>query len=103
MESSPSQSSKKPKPKAYKRRASDVCEPTPFEILCASVEQINPAILLAEELMRKGIKDVLDTGDLERAEEVLIFSREEINKVETQFTALVKTPTEPNKFVPIGF
>ncbi len=103
MESSPLQSSKKHSTKARKRRKADVNEPTPFEILCKSEEQINPAILLAEELMRKGIKDVLDTDDLERAEEVLIFSREEISRVETQFTALVKTPAEPSRQIPVGF
>ena len=103
MESSSLQSSKKRNTKARKRRKANICEATPFEILCESDEQIIPAILLAEELMRKGIEDVLDTGDLERAEEVLIFSREEINRVETQFTALVKTPAEPSRQIPIGF
>jgi len=53
--------------------------------------------------MRKGIKDVLDTNDLERAEEVLIFSRAEIGRVETQFTALVKTPAEASRQIPVGF
>ena len=33
---------------------------TPFEFLCAAKEQINPAILLAEELMRKDIAEILD-------------------------------------------
>jgi hypothetical protein len=103
MESSPSASSKKRSTKARKKTKNDLCEPTPFEVLCESNEQINPAILLAEELMRKGIKDVLDTNDLERAEEVLIFSRAEISRVETQFTALVKTPAEAGRQIPIGF
>lgn len=103
MESSPLQSSKKRSTKARKWLKTDICQMSPFEILCESEEQINPAILLAEELMRKGIKDVLEWGDLERAEEVLIFSREEIGRVETQFTALVKTPAEPSRQIPVGF
>ncbi len=86
-----------------KSRKNDLCEPTPFEVLCESVEQINPAILLAEELMRKDIKDVFDIEDLERAEEVLIVSREEIGRVEMQFTALVKTPAEAGSQIPVGF
>ena len=103
MENLPSPSSKKLKLRERKSRESEVCELVPFEILCVSDEQINPAILLAEELMRKDIKDLLDAADLERAEEVLIFSREEMGRVESQFTALVKTPAEPGEQIPIGF
>ncbi len=103
MENLPSPSSKKRSTRATKSWESEVCESTPFEILCESDEQINPAILLAEELMRKDIKDLLDAVDLERAEEVLIFSREEINRVESQFTAIVKTPAEPGGQIPVGF
>jgi hypothetical protein len=53
--------------------------------------------------MRKDIKDVFDTNDLARAEEVLIFSRAEIGRVDMQFTALVKTPAEAGRQIPVGF
>ncbi len=103
MESSPSALSKKLSTKARKSQKNYLCEPTPFEVLCESDEQINPAILLAEELMRKDIKDVFDTNDLARVEEVLIFSRAEIGRVKMQFTALVKTPAEAGRQIPVGF
>ncbi len=76
---------------------------TPFEFLCGEPEQINPAILLAEELMRKGIADVLDFADIQRAEETLAKSRYEISRVETQFTALVGSKSTASSLIPIGF
>jgi hypothetical protein len=100
---SASQSSKKRSTRAKTPRKAETCAPSPFEILCGEPEQINPAILLAEELMQKGIADVLNTGDLQRAEETLAFSRREIQSVETQFAALVKTPGAPASEIPVGF
>ena len=101
--SSSLQSSKKRSTKARKSRKANNCTSTPFEILCGEPERINPAILLAEELMRKGIADVLDFADLERAEETLRKSRYEISRVEMQFKSLVKTPASPGGKIPIGF
>jgi hypothetical protein len=85
------------------KRKSEVLTESPFEILCAAPEQINPAILLAEELMLKGMAASFDFTEIERAEEILISSREEIARVENQFTALVKTPPAPATLIPIGF
>jgi hypothetical protein len=68
-----------------------------------AVEQINPAILLAEELMRKGITESFDFAEIERAEEVLAHAREEISRTEAHFTALVKTPSAPSVSIPLGF
>ncbi len=98
-----SQSSKKRSTRAETPRKADINAASPFEILCGEPEQINPAIVLAEELMRKGIADVLNTGDLQRAEETLEFSRREIQRVETQFAALVKTPAASASKIPVGF
>jgi hypothetical protein len=72
-------------------------------MLCAAREQINPAILLAEELIRKGMAEAFDFAEIERAEAVLNLSREEIGRIENQFTALVKTPPAPATSIPIGF
>jgi hypothetical protein len=47
------QSSKKRKPKADKARTPRAL---PFEMLCDAGEQVNPAIILAEELMRKDLR-----------------------------------------------
>ena len=76
---------------------------TPFEILCGAKEQINPAILLAEELMRKDISEILDTGDLARAEQTLELSRREIESVAGGFEALALTPALASEQIPIGF
>lgn len=97
------QSSRKHSTKAENSEKTDLGIATPFEILCSEPEQINPAILLAEELMRKGIADVLDFADIERAEETLRYSRNEIARVEMQFKSLVKTPASPGGKIPIGF
>lgn len=53
--------------------------------------------------MRKGVADVLDFADIERAEETLVKSRYEIGRVEMQFKSLVKTPASPGEKIPIGF
>ena len=53
--------------------------------------------------MLKGMAEAFDFAEIERAEEVLNLSREEISKIENQFTALVKTPPAPAHFIPIGF
>ena len=76
---------------------------TPFEILCGEPEQINPAILLAEELMRKVMADVLDFADIERAEKTLRFSRYEISRIEMQFSALVGSKPTASSLIPDGF
>ena len=76
---------------------------TPFELLCSESEQINPAILLAEELMRKDIAEILDTGDLARAEKTLADSKREIEAVASGFEALINTPGTASEQIPIGF
>lgn len=101
--SSSLQSSKRHSTKARKSQTAGNKSSTPFEILCGEPEQINPAILLAEELMRKVVADVLDFADIERAEETLRKSRYEIARVEMQFKSLVKTPASSGGQIPIGF
>ena len=97
------QSSNGRSPKARQKRKSEVRSESPFEILCAADEQINPAILLAEELMLKGMAEAFDFAEIERAEEILNISREEIARIENQFAGLVKTPPATSSFIPIGF
>lgn len=97
------QSSKKPSTKAYLKRESKTEAMTPLEILCDQPEKINPAILLAEELMRKNIAEVFDLEDIEKAQETLEYSRLEINRVEAQFIAIVKTKPRAGRRIPIGF
>ena len=85
------------------RRVKNHKSNTPFEFLCNESEQINPAILLAEELMRKDIAEILDFDDLARAEKTLAVSRREIEAVINGFEALTKTPAMASEQIPIGF
>ncbi len=103
MENLSSASSRKRNTKARKAKNCEINTETPFEILCAADEQINPAILLAEELMRKGITESFDFAEIERAEKVLHYAREEISKTESNLTALIKTPSAPSASIPLGF
>ncbi|MGI8545274.1 MAG: hypothetical protein ACR2MD_17580 [Aridibacter sp.] len=66
-------------------------------------ERINPAIILAEELMRKGLTGGFDFDDFERAEQTLEISRSEIKRVDTQLKAIIKTPPSPGCKIPVGF
>jgi len=103
MENFTLQSSNERSTKVDSEQASDVCLETPFEVLCAADEQINPAILLAEELMLKGMAEAFDFTEIERAEEILSLSRAEISRIENQFAALVQTPPAPASLIPLGF
>lgn len=103
MDSSRLQSSNGLSTKADSELKNEVRIESPFEILCAAEEQINPAILLAEELMLKGLAEAFDFTEIGRAEEVLNSSREEISRIENQFAGLVKTPPAPGSAIPIGF
>lgn len=99
-ENSTFQSSKKRKPKAANARA---LRQSPFEMLCGFDEQVNPAIVLAEELMRKDISGGMDFADIEQAEKTLSHARDEIEKVEKHFSKIVKTLPQPSRRIPAGF
>ncbi len=103
MDNSRLQSSNGRSTKVDSDRKSEVRIESPFEILCAAPEQINPAILLAEELMLKGMAEAFDFAEIERAEEILNTSREEISRIVNQFGGLVKTPPAPSSSIPVGF
>jgi len=76
---------------------------SPFDVLRGEPERINPAILLAEKLMRKNMGEMIDFEDIRRAEETINQSRREIERVGLQFTALVKTPAFASAKIPVGF
>ncbi len=76
---------------------------TPFEILCSEPEEINPAIILAEELIRRDTLENLDYENFEAISETLAYSRSEIGKIEQHLAALVKTPGAASSVVPSGF
>ena len=72
-------------------------------MLCEVCEQVNPAIVLAEELMRKDITGGMDYADIEQAEKTLLVARDEVEKVERHFAQIVKTPPQPSGHIPAGF
>lgn len=101
MENSTSALSKKRSTKADNRFGQDA--QSPFEMICGFDERINPAIILAEELMRKDLCRAMDFADIEEAETTLQFARLEIEKVERQFAQIVKTKPQPSRQIPTGF
>jgi hypothetical protein len=76
---------------------------TPLEILAAENEQVNPAILLAEEFMRRDAADLLGVEDINRAEEILYIGRMEIETLQQHLAAFVRLPATPSVNIPSGF
>lgn len=98
MENSPSRSSNEPSTKA----ADDIAQ-TPFETLCLEPEQLNPAIILAEDLMRRDAAELLSTQDVKRAEEVLQVGAKEIEVIERHLAAVKRSQPTAWMRVPLGF
>lgn len=76
---------------------------SPLEELIAEVEQINPAILLAEEFMRRDAADLLVAEEINRVEEILHHARTEIDVIRRQVTAFERSPAIPSTELPVGF
>lgn len=75
----------------------------PLEILDGETEQINPAILLAEEFMRRDAADILSAEEISRVEDVLEAGRAEIETIRRQVAAFVRSPPSPSTQIPPGF
>lgn len=78
------------------------CE-SPLEILMGETEQVNPAILLAEEFMRRDMADVLSAEDIARAEETIYLGQHEIETIKRQLAAFDRTPASASSGIPTGF
>lgn len=76
---------------------------SPLEILVRENEQVNPAILLAEELMRRNAADLLSAEDVKKAEEILQIGGMEIEVLQKQLAAFVRLPASPSASIPTGF
>lgn len=76
---------------------------TPFEIFVAEPETINPAILLADTLMRREAVHVLTVKEIIDAEKVLEVGTDEIRTVERHRDKFVKTTPASGSHVPVGF
>lgn len=77
--------------------------PSPLDILIGETEQVNPAILLAEEFMRRDATDLLSTRDINRAEEILAIGRNEIETIKRQEAAFERSRPSPSAGLPVGF
>ena len=76
---------------------------SPLDILIGEREQVNPAILLAEEFMRRDAADLLSVEDIDRAEEVLESGKLEIETIRRQIAAFVRSFPSPSIRTPTGF
>jgi hypothetical protein len=76
---------------------------SPLEILVAENEQVNPAILLAEEFMRRDAAALLGVEDINRAEEILYIGRMEIETMQGHLAAFDRLPATPSINIPTGF
>lgn len=76
---------------------------TPFEILDSEPEMINPAILLAEELMRRRAADLLSVEEIRNAEKVLELGTQEIKTIELHNAAFLKCNPTSAANIPHGF
>ncbi|MEP6849072.1 MAG: hypothetical protein ABI999_09465 [Acidobacteriota bacterium] len=76
---------------------------SPFDILIAETERVNPTILLAEEFMLRNAADLLSAEEINRAEEILDEGRSEIETIRRQIAAFERSPARPSIHVPTGF
>ena len=76
---------------------------SPLDLLRAEDERINPAIILADRLMRQHAETLLTVEEVSEAESVLAFATQEIEAIESHRKAFLKTPASAIDYVPIGF
>ncbi|MGD9560842.1 MAG: hypothetical protein AB7F88_00560 [Pyrinomonadaceae bacterium] len=76
---------------------------SPLDILIGESEQINPAILLAEELMRRKPGDLLSAEDIKRSESTLEEGEREIETIRRHIGAFERASPSPCRDLPIGF
>ena len=76
---------------------------SPVYVLLGETEQINPAIILADELMRRDAAELLSLEEVAKAEEVLEVGAREIETIDCHRKAFLKCPPTPLQYVPCGF
>ena len=76
---------------------------SPLDLLRAESEQVNPAIILADRLMRRDAEKLLTVDEVAEAEKVLGIGTQEIEAIEFHRKAFLKTPASAIDYVPIGF
>lgn len=76
---------------------------SPLELLRTENEQINPAIILAERLMRREATELLTVEEVDEAESVLAIGTQEIEAMESHRKAFQKSPASAIDYLPLGF
>ncbi|MBK7804230.1 MAG: hypothetical protein IPJ55_16535 [Chloracidobacterium sp.] len=76
---------------------------SPVSILRAEPERINPAIILADRLMRRDVEELLTVEEVAEAENVLATGTQEIEAIESHRKAFLKTPASAIDYIPLGF
>ena len=76
---------------------------SPLELLRSEDERINPAIILADRLMRQDAEKLLTVEEVSEAEKVLAIGTQEIEAIEVHRKAFLKTPASAINYVPLGF
>ncbi len=76
---------------------------TPVDILASEPETINPAIILADQLMRREVADLLTVAEIKHAEQVLEVGTREIETIERHKAAFLKSPATCAAYIPCGF
>lgn len=80
-----------------------LAEDSPVELLRAEDERINPAIILADRLMRQDAEKLLTVEEVSEAEKVVAIGTQEIDAIEVHRKAFLKTPASAVDYVPLGF
>lgn len=75
----------------------------PLDLLVGETEQVNPAILLAEEFMRRDAADLLSAEEIDRATAVMNDGRAEIETIRRQIAAFERLSPSASSRTPIGF
>ena len=76
---------------------------SPLNVLRAENERVNPAIILADRLMRRDAEKLLTVEEVSEAERVLAIGTQEIEAIEFNRKAFLKSPASAIDYVPIGF
>ena len=76
---------------------------SPLELLRAEIEQINPAIILADQLIRREAAELLSVEEVNEAKNILAIGTQEIEAIESHQKAFQKSPPSSIDYLPIGF
>lgn len=76
---------------------------SPLNLLRDEDERINPAIILAERLMRREATELLTVEEVNEAENILATGTQEVEAIESHRRAFLRTPASAIDYVPVGF